>query len=269
MAVLRSTSRSPSLSLRWTISDALVMTRRNLIRYVRIPSLLVFSTIQPVMFVLLFNYVFGGVAKSGLPPGVKYIDFLMAGIFVQTVVFGSTNTGVALAEDLDKGMIDRFRSLPMARSAVLAGRTISDMVRSAFVVLLMTAVGTLVGFRLHTGLVPALGALGLAVLFGLAFSWISATIGLAVRDVESAQTAGFVWIFPLTFASSVFVPVKTMPSWLQTVTKANPVTNAADALRALTFGGATTRPVLYSLAWIAGILAVFVPLATSRYRRIV
>ncbi len=255
-------------SVQWTASDALAMTRRNLLRYVRIPNLLVFSTVQPVMFVLLFNYVFGGAVSAGLPPGVKYIDFLMPGIFVQTVVFGSTNTGVGLADDLSRGMIDRFRSLPMARSAVLAGRTLSDLVRNVFVVLLMTFVGVIIGFRIHTGLIPALAALGLVVLFGFSFSWISATIGLSVGEVESAQTAGFVWIFPLTFASSVFVPIRGMPGWLQAFAKANPVSNTANALRALTLGGPTTRPLFYSVAWLVGILLVFVPLATRRYRRI-
>ena len=254
-------------TLGYTVSDALAMTRRNLIRYVRIPSLLVFSTIQPIMFVLLFAYVFGG-AIRGLPRGVKYIDFLMAGIFVQTTVFGSTQTGVGLAEDLSKGMIDRFRSLPMARSAVLAGRTLGDSVRNAFVVVLMTIVGMLIGFRFHAGVLAAVAALLLVVAFGFSFSWISATLGLAVHDVESAQTAGFVWVFPLTFASSVFVPLTTMPGWLQAFARANPITNAANALRALTLGGPTTRPVIYALAWIVGILVVFVPLATSRYRKL-
>jgi ABC-2 type transport system permease protein/oleandomycin transport system permease protein len=255
-------------TLRWTVSDALAMTRRNLIRYTRIPSLLVFSTVQPVMFVLLFTYVFGG-AVRGLPPGIKYIDFLMAGIFVQTSMFGSTQTGVGLADDLSRGMVDRFRSLPMARSAVLAGRTLSDGVRNAFVVVLMTVVGVLIGFRIHAGLVPALGALVLVVAFGFAFSWVSAAIGLLARDAETAQTASFVWIFPLTFASSVFVPLLTMPGWLQGFARANPVTNAANALRALTLGGPTTRPVLYTVAWIVGILVVFMPLATMRYRKVV
>jgi ABC transporter DrrB family efflux protein len=255
-------------SLSYTVSDAMAMTRRNLIRYIRIPTLLVFSTVQPIMFVLLFTYVFGGAIK-GLPPGVKYIDFLMSGIFVQTAVFGSTQTGVGLAEDLQKGMIERFRSLPMARSAVLAGRTLGDAVRNMFVVVLMTVVGILIGFRLHAGFFPAVFALVLAVGFGFAFSWISATIGLAVRDVESAQTAGFVWIFPLTFASTVFVPLKTMPGWLQAFARANPVSNTANALRALTLGGPTTRPLLYSVAWIVGILVVFMPVATRNYRKVV
>jgi len=183
------------------------------------------------------------------------------------VIFGSTQTGVGLAEDLSRGMVDRFRSLPMARSAVLAGRTVSDTVRNLFVVSLMLVVGTLVGFRFHAGVVPALGAVGLALAFGLAFSWISALIGLSVGDVESAQAAGFVWVFPLVFASSAFVPVESMPGWLQVFVRANPVTITVNALRALSLGGPTARPVLQSLAWIVGILLVFVPLAVNRYRR--
>ena len=255
---------APRRPLGWVVSDAAAMTRRNLLRYVRIPTLLLFSTIQPVMFVLLFRYVFGGSIRV---PGVNYVDFLMPGIFVQTVVFGASQTGVGLAEDLSKGMIDRFRSLPMARSAVLAGRTMSDTVRNLFVILLMVGVGTLVGFRFHAGVVPALAAVALAVAFGLAFSWISAFIGLSVRDVESAQAAGFIWVFPLVFASSAFVPLRGMPGWLQAFAKANPITNTVDALRALCLGGPTTTPVLRALAWIAAILLVFVPLAVSRYRR--
>jgi ABC-2 type transport system permease protein len=256
-------------SINYTVSDAMAMTRRNLIRYIRIPTLLVFSTVQPVMFVLLFVYVFGGAVKGSLPPGTKYVNFLMPGIMVQTVIFGSSQTGVGLAEDLSKGMIDRFRSLPMARSAVLAGRTMGDAVRNAFVVVLMTIVGYAVGFRLHGGIIPAVVALVVVVSFGFAFSWISATIGLAVHDVESAQTAGFIWIFPLVFASTVFVPLKSLPGWLQAFARANPISNTANALRALMEGGPITRPLLYTVLWFVGILAVFVPLATRNYRRVV
>jgi ABC-2 type transport system permease protein len=255
-------------SVNYVVSDALAMTKRNLTRYVRIPTLLVFSTIQPIMFVLLFVYVFGGAVKGSLPPGTKYVEFLMPGIFVQTVVFGSTQTGVGLAEDLSKGMIDRFRSLPMARSAVLAGRTLGDSVRNTFVVMLMTVVGVMVGFRFLAGFIPAVAALVLVVAFGFAFTWISAMIGLAVHDVESAQTAGFIWVFPLVFASTVFVPLSSMPGWLQAFARINPITCTANAVRALTVGGPTTRPVLYCLAWIVGILLVFVPLATRNYRRV-
>jgi ABC transporter DrrB family efflux protein len=264
-------SRSPSIVL----SDALVMTWRNLLKYKRVPTLLVFSTIQPVMFVLLFAYVFGGAIRV---PGVDYKDFLMPGIFVQTVVFGATQTGVGLAEDLSRGMIDRFRSLPMARSAVLAGRTTGDAVRNLFVVLLMTGVGYLIGFRFHGGFLWALAAMGVAVAFGTAFSWISANIGLALRDVESTQAATFVWVLPLTFASSAFVPVVSMPGWLQAWAKINPVSITVDAVRFLALGpdlahtaglqGSTTTHVLQSVAWIAGIFLVFAPLAVRRYRKI-
>jgi len=261
-------------SIAWTVSDALTLTKRNLLKYVRLPTLLIFSTVQPVMFVLLFRYVFGGAI---VVPGLRsYVDYLMPGIFVQTVVFGSTQTGVGLAEDLSKGLIDRFRSLPMARSAVLAGRTLSDTVRNMFVVLLMTAVGMAVGFRFHGGILEFAAALLLGVLFGLAFSWISALIGLAAGNVEAAQASSFVWIFPLTFASSAFVPVRSMPGWLQAWAKVNPVSITVDALRSLSLGqplahqvvgGSTTVHVLESLAWIAGILLVFVPLAVLRYRK--
>jgi len=257
-------SSSPA-SLSWAVTDAIAMTLRNLVRYVRVPNLLVFSTIQPVMFVLLFTYVFGGAVR--IPSG-SYKDFLLPGILVQTVIFGSTQTGVGLADDLSRGMIDRFRSLPMARSAVLAGRTLSDTVRNLFVVLLMIGVGLLIGFRFHAGFISAVGAIVLAVLFGLAFSWISAFIGMAVRDVESAQTAGFIWIFPLVFASAVFVPVATMPGWLQSFARVNPVTNTAEAVRALCQGGPTATHVFHSMAWILGILLVFVPLSVRRYRRV-
>ncbi len=252
-------------SLRWALSDTLVMTQRNLLHYVRVPTLIVFSTISPIMFVLLFRYVFGGAIHV---PGVSYVDYLMPGIFVQTIAFGATQTGVGLATDLSSGMLDRLRSLPMARSAVLAGRTASDTVRSTFVTLLMTAVGYLVGFRFRAGVLPAVAAIALVVLFALAFSWISATIGLAVRNVESVQTASFLWTLPLTFASSAFVPVESMPSWLQGFARVNPISVVVNAARALAGGGATARPLLQSLAWIAAILLVFVPLAVGRYRRV-
>ena len=253
----------------WVVSDALVMTKRNLLRYLRLPNLLVFSTVQPVMFVLLFSYVFGGAISVALQAQhfpYPYIDYLMAGIFVQAVIFGSMQTGVGLADDLSKGLIDRFRSLPMARSAVLAGRTGSDTIRNVFVVVLMTFVGTLIGFRFHGGFVPAIAGLGLAVLFGLAFSWISAFIGMSVRDPEAAQAAGFIWVFPLIFASSAFVPVGTMPSWLQAFARNNPITHTVNAIRALTQGGPIWHDLWISLAWIIGILLVFVPLSVRKYR---
>lgn len=249
------------------VSDALVMTKRNLLKYRRIPTLLLFSTIQPIMFVLLFVFVFGGAVRFG--GATNYATFLLPGIFVQTAIFGSTNTGIGLAEDMNKGLIERFRSLPMSRSAVLVGRTLSDSARNTFVVILMTIVGYLVGFRFEGGPVRAMAALALAVLFGFAFSWISATIGLSVRDVETAQAAGFVWVFPLTFASSAFVPTETMPSWLRTFAEVNPVTVTVNTLRALTFGVPATPDLWYMLAWVGGILAVFIPLAVRQYRKAV
>ena len=248
----------------WAVSDTLVMGGRNLLHYVRVPDLLAFSTIMPVIFQLLFAYVFGGVIRI---PGVRYIDYMMPGIFVQAIVFGLVQTGVGLAQDLSSGMVDRFRSLPIARSAVLLGRTLSDTVRNSFVVLLMTAVGFLLGFRFHAGLVPAVSALALVVVFGLALSLISASIGLTVASPESAQAAGFTWVVPIIFASSAFVPVATMPGWLQAVAKINPVTPTVDALRALTFGGPTAGHLLRSLAWTLGIVVLFTPLAVARYRR--
>jgi ABC-2 type transport system permease protein/oleandomycin transport system permease protein len=252
----------------WVIKDTLVLTRRNLLKYVRVPTLLIFSTVQPVMFVLLFAFVFGG--AIGVEGGLDYIDFLMPGIFLQTSVFGSTNTGVGLAEDMNRGLIDRFRSLPMSRSAVLAGRTLSDSARNLFVVLLMTLVGYLIGFDFKQGPIKAAGAIVLVLLFGYAFTWISATIGLALRDVESTQAASFVWIFPLTFASSAFVPVESMASWLQVFVRNNPITLSADAARWLILGEpyGSAADVWKALAWIAVLLAVFIPLAVSRYRKV-
>jgi len=263
------TAPTGGASLRWTLTDALTVTKRNLTTYTRLPQLIVFSTIQPVMFVLLFAYVFGGAINT---PGVDYIQYLIPGIMVQTVAFGSTATGVGLADDLGKGIIDRFRSLPMARSAVLAGRTMSDSVRNLFVILLMLGVGYIIGFRVQTNVFAAALAILVALFFGFAFCWISATIGMSVGDVETAQVSSFIWMFPLVFASSVFVPVETMPGWLQAFAEHQPITLTVNALRSLLLGdaavpGRTTGYVLGSLAWSLGILAVFMTLAVRRYRR--
>lgn len=252
------------MNIFWIFSDIYFMTKRNLVKYLRLPRLLVFSTIQPVMFVLLFAYVFGGAIKA---PGVNYINFLIPGIIVQTVIFGSIQTGIGLAEDLAKGLVDRFRSLPMARSAVLAGRTLSDTARNVFVVGLMTLVGYIIGFRFQGGLGAALEALGLAVLFGFAFSWISASMGMLSRDIETAQVAGFVWVFPLVFASSIFVPVQTMPSWLQGFAKHSPITVAVNAVRALSLGWPVGSSITQTLFWVTGLVVVFAPLAVYLYRR--
>jgi ABC-2 type transport system permease protein/oleandomycin transport system permease protein len=284
MATQTQTVRTPPTTptglaaIKWTITDALVLTKRNLLKYVRVPTLLIFSTIQPIMFVLLFNFVFGGAITSGSPiPASDYIIFLMPGIFVQTAVFGSTNTGIGLAEDLGKGLIDRFRSLPMSRSAVLAGRTGSDSIRNFFVILLMIAVGYLIGFRFMGGFAKSVTAILLVLLFGYAFTWISATIGLALKDVESVQAASFVWLFPLVFASSAFVPTASMPDWLATFANINPVTVTVNAVRLLVIGQdvpglfdhSLQTYMLQSIAWSLGLLAVFIPLAINRYRRAV
>jgi ABC transporter DrrB family efflux protein len=246
------------------VIDAFVMARRNLRRLIRLPQLLVFATIQPVMFVLLFRYVFGGAIHVAQG---SYVDYLIPGVMVQTVVFGATSTAVGLSQDMSQGIIDRFRSLPMARSAVLAGRTISDLVRNVFVVLLMVVVGELVGFRFHNGFIPAVAAIGVALLLGYSLSWVFALVGQAVADPETAQLAGFLPIFPLVFASSVFTPIASMPGWLQAFAKNQPITRVADTVRALTQGGPVATNLLWTLGWCAGILAVFVPLAVRRYGR--
>jgi ABC-2 type transport system permease protein/oleandomycin transport system permease protein len=250
------------------LTDGLTVARRNLLRILRTPQLVFFSTIQPIMFVLLFNYVFGGAI---LRTGGKYIDYLLPGIMVQTVAFGATSTAIGLATDMTTGIMDRFRSLPMARSAVLSGRTTADAVRNLFVVVLMVIVGTFIGFRFHNGALPAVGAILLAVLFGFALSWVFAFIGLKTGDAETAQLAAFVIIFPLVFASSAFVPTASMPGWLQAFANHQPVTQTANAIRALSQGepmaGHLAGSLVRSLLWIAAIIAVFAPLAVARYRK--
>jgi ABC-2 type transport system ATP-binding protein len=253
--------------LRADITDARVVSLRNLRHFVRQPDLLIFSTIQPIMFVLLFTYVFGGAISHSLPPGVSYIDYLLPGILIQSVTFRASQTAVGLSEDLKLGVIDRFRSMPMARSAVLIGRTVADLVRNVLIVVLMIIVGYIIGFRFQAGVVQALGCIALVSAFGLALSWIFAFVALTVRGAEAAQTAGFVVLFPLVFASSVFVPVSTLPDWLQTIAKVSPVTLAANAARSLALVPGTPSSLGGAIAWIAGLLAVFIPLSVWRYRR--
>ena len=254
-------------ALRSSVTDARIVTGRNLRHFVRQPQLLIFSTIQPIMFVLLFAYVFGGAVKGSLPNGVEYIDFLLPGIFVQSVAFRATQTAVGLSEDLERGVIDRFRSMPMARSAVLIGRTTADLVRNVLIVLLMTAVGYLIGFQFHAGLLNALACVAVVTAFGLALSWIFAFVALTVRGSEAAQSAGFVVIFPLVFASSVFVPVSTMPDWLQAVAEVSPVTLTTDTARTYALEGGVPGSLPEAAAWIIGLLAIFIPLCVWRYRR--
>ncbi len=251
----------------WTLRDCALVTGRNLRHFVRQPQLLLFSTIQPVMFILLFSFVFGGAIGATLPPGVDYVDFLLPGIFIQSSAFRASQTAVGLAEDLQRGVVDRMRSMPMSRAAVLVGRTTADLVRSLFVVALMIAVGYLVGFRFTEGVLAAAGAVVVVLLFGFGLSWIFTLVGLVTDSAEAAQSAGFVAIFPLVFASSVFVPIETMPSWLEGFAGVSPVTAAVDSARALSLGGEVSDPLLLFLGWLAGLLAVFVPLSVWRYRR--
>ncbi|HLZ21964.1 MAG TPA: ABC transporter permease [Ktedonobacterales bacterium] len=248
----------------WALADAWVLAKRRLTQIPRIPDELIFATIQPIMFVVLFRYVFGG-ALTGV--GSNYANYLMAGIFVQTVIFGATTTGIGLAQDLEKGLIDRFRSLPMAKSAVLTGRTIADLVRNFFVVIVMLVVGLITGFRPSGSPLAWVAAFALMLLVSFAFSWISATIGLAVHSVEAAQSAGFVWLFPLTFASSAFVAVSTMPTWLKGFAQHQPVTIFVDAVRALLLGQSAGSLGWQALVWCLGILVVFVPLSVWMYGR--
>jgi len=251
--------------LYWQISDAAVLTVRALRHIPRNPAVLVFSTIQPVMFVVLFRYVLGGAIK--LPPGVSYVNFLMAGVFVNTVAFGSFTTGVGLAEDLQKGLIDRFRSLPMSRAAVLIGRTLSDLVRNFFTGAIMFGVGVIVGFNPQGGALEVLAGVGLLLLLGFVFSWIGATIGLAVKNVEAVQSAGLIWIFPLIFASSAFVPTSTMPAGLRAFANNQPITHVVDAVRGWFLGTPVGSHAWISIVWCLGILVVFVALAVRVYRR--
>ena len=252
-------------AMKQSLSDIGVMTRRDVLRYLRLPQLLVFNAVLNVVLLLLFNYVFGGAIQTG---GVAYVQYFLPGFLAQTVVFGSTQTSVGIAEDLSKGLIDRFRSLPMARSAFLAGRVIADAIRYAILILLMIAVGSLMGFRFQTGFGNALAGVCLIILFGIALTWVGVFIGVSVKDPETAQVAGFVWVFPLVFASSLYVPIATMPSWLQVFAHINPVTPMVDTMRALVLGGKVATSLWKTLVWDGGIILAFIPLALRRYIRL-
>jgi ABC transporter DrrB family efflux protein len=250
-------------SLSSAISDIGVMTRRNMLTYVRLPQLLVTNALLNVVLLLLFNYVFGGAIRTG---GIAYVQYFLPGFMVQTVVFGSTQTSVGLAEDVSRGMMDRFRSLPMSRPAFLTGRVLADAARYAFLIALMIAVGSVMGFRFENGVLPALAGIALIILFGIALTWVAVFIGVSVGNVETAQVAGFVWVFPLVFASSLYVPIETMPSWLQAFAQVNPVTSMVDTMRALALGGSVSASLWKALAWDGGIILIFLPLALRRYR---
>jgi ABC transporter DrrB family efflux protein len=256
---------------RWAVIDALTITQRNLVVWRRVPAFLVFTLVQPVMFTLLFRYVFGGAIPVSNSPG-GYVNYLMPGIIGQTAAFGSFGTAIALAREVHKGVLDRFRSMPMARSAVLTGRLVADTFRMLLTILIIVGVGYAVGFRFHNGVGPAIGMIVLATFFGLTVCCVSAYIGLAIKDEESVQAFGLIWVFPLTFVSSAFVPIASMPGWLQAFAQNQPVTVVIDTMRYLALGsapGATSlEPHLWqSLLWLAGTLAVFGPLAVRAYRR--
>ncbi|MGA4540085.1 ABC transporter permease [Uniformispora flossi] len=266
-------ARSP---LTQSAHDSLIIARRNLLRMKRIPEVVIFGLIQPVMFVLLFAYVFGGsINVDGSTDPKMFREFLMAGIFTQTVTFATAGSSAGIAEDMTKGLIDRFRSLPMSRGAVLTGRTIADLVQSALTMVVLVVVALLVGWRIHEGVPKALAAFGLMMLLGYAFTWIGALIGLSVRSPEAATSAGLIWLFPLTFVSNAFVPTAGMPGWLQTIADWNPFSATVQAGRVL-FGNPGVsesdawpmeHPVWASLFWSLLIIALFRTLAVRKYRR--
>jgi len=251
--------------MRRLVTDTLVIAERNLVRLPRSPDLLLAFTVQPVMFVLLFVYVFGGAIST---PGYSYVDFLIPGIIVQNIAFGGFVTALGLNEDLHKGLIDRFRSLPMARPAVLAGRTLADVVTNTLSVCVLLVTGLIIGFNFHASVGEILAGFGILLLFGYAFSWVFALLGLLVSSPESANSLGFIAVFPLTFISSAFVPVQSMPAPLEWFAdNLNPFTIVVDAMRALWLGAPAGNSIWGAVVWSLAILAVFAPLAVARYRK--
>jgi ABC transporter DrrB family efflux protein len=251
--------------IRWGVSDILTLAKRSLLVWLRVPAYLVFTVIQPVMFVLLFRYVFGGAIPVNVPGG--YVNFLMPGIIAQTAAFATFGTAIVLAQELKKGVIDRLKSMPIARSAVLTGRLVADTGRMLITILIIVGVGYAVGFRFLNGAGLAIGMIVLATVFGLAMACVSAFTGLAIGDEESVQAFGLIWVFPLTFVSSAFVPIATMPGWLQAFANNQPVTYVINTMRAMALGGPIEANLWKSLVWLAGIFIVFVPLAVRAYRR--
>jgi ABC-2 type transport system permease protein/oleandomycin transport system permease protein len=245
------------------LTDTAVLAERNLVRLPRSPDLLIGFTVQPIMFVLLFVYVFGGAIST---PGYSYVDFLIPGIIVQNIAFGGFVTALGLAEDLKKGLIDRFRSLPTARASVLAGRTLADVVTNTVSLTVLVVTGLIIGFSFQTSVGDVLAGVGLLLLFGFAFSWIFALIGMSVSSPEAANGIGFVLIFPITFISSAFVPVDSMPAGLQDFAEVNPISIVVDAMRSLWLGAPAGNDVWGAVAWSVGLIAIFAPLAVAKYR---
>jgi ABC transporter DrrB family efflux protein len=250
--------------MRRLVTDTLIIAERNLIRLPRRPELLLAFTVQPIMFVLLFRYVFGGAINTG---GIPYVEYLIPGIIVQNIAFGGFVTALGLNEDVHKGLIDRFRSLPMARPAVLAGRTLSDVITNFMSICVLVVTGVIIGFSFHASVLHVVGGFALLLLIGYAFSWVFAFVGLLASTPESANSVGFIVIFPLTFISSAFVPVATMPEPLKTFAKVNPFTIFVDAMRSLWIGTPADNYVWGAVVWSVVILVAFAPLAVARYRR--
>jgi oleandomycin transport system permease protein len=257
-------THSGRVGLRAAISHTLTLARRNLLHIRSDAEQLTGMTIQPLMFLVLFVFVFGGAIAGS---SREYLQFALPGILVQGIAFTGFQTALGLNTDFKRGLIDRFRSLPIARSAVVGGRILADTVRVVWGVLIMVGFGVLLGFRFQGGLVGGIGALALATLFGITVCWPMAFIGVSANSPESVNTGGFMLILPLTFASSVFAPVQSMPGWLQAFVKVNPITKVVDATRALMLGGPVARSLWASLAWMAAIVLVFAPLAITRYRK--
>lgn len=264
--VLPKARRSPVLRALWVVRDSWSIAKRSLRHFFRQPRFVIFSTIQPVMFIVLFTFVFGGIAQSALDPGVNYISFLLPGILVHSAAFRATQTAVGIAEDMERGVIDRFRSLPIARSSILAGRTLADLVRSLMVILLMLGAGYLLGFRFTEGILSALAAIAVVGLFGYIFSWLFCWLAMIVPGSEAVQTAGFVLVFPLVFASSIFVPLETMPGWLSAFASISPLTHATDAARAFAIGGDASRALLWMFGWTAVAFLTIIPDSIRRFR---
>jgi ABC transporter DrrB family efflux protein len=271
MTAITDSAWAPGLGyrIRWGVSDTFTLTKRSLLVWYRVPAFIFFSVIQPVIFVLLVRYVFGGAIPVDVPGG--YVNFLMPGIIAQTAAFATFGTAIVLAQELKKGVIDRLKSMPIARSAVLTGRLVADTARMIVTILIIVGVGYLVGFRFLNGFGPAVAMVVLATVFGVAIACISAFTGLAIGDEESVQSFGLIWLFPLTFVSSAFVPISTMPGWLQAFANHQPVTYVINAMRAMALGGSlepTLWPNLWkALVWLVGIFVVFIPLAVRAYRR--
>ena len=277
---VRRAPRTPGAKVSRALTNGLLVTKRNLLTLTRVPTVFIFELVQPIMFVLLFRFIYAN-NIANLPPGLDYVQFLMPGIFVQNAIFGATTTAIGLAEDMKNGIIDRFRSLPMARSAVLIGRTTFDLAKNMILVAIVIVIGYLVGFRFQNGIVNAVLMIVLVMAVGFTFSWISACIGLALKQVEAVQAASFTWIFPVVFVSSAFVPVVGMAPFLQVIARNNPVTHWCNLARYLAVGTpAITDPVTHmpidtfegllvkSVLWIVGLLLIFVPLAIRLYRRL-